>query len=79
MGVAEPAEVWRLIERADELAKYAPNRDAAAAHAQARAALDRAEALARALADPRRREHFEQQIALRRDDLDRYDSARDAP
>jgi hypothetical protein len=48
--VSEPEtteEVWRLIERADELVKYAPNRDPAAARAQARAVLERALAAAR--------------------------------
>ncbi len=42
-----PAEVWKLIERADELVKYASNRDPAAAYAQARETLQRAAAAAR--------------------------------
>jgi hypothetical protein len=45
-----PAEVWKLIERADELVKYASNRDPAAAYAQARETLERAMAAAREVA-----------------------------
>ena len=37
-----PQEVWALIERADELVKYAQNRDPATAYAQARTTLERA-------------------------------------
>jgi hypothetical protein len=37
-----PADVWALIERADELVKYASNRDPKTAYAQAREALQRA-------------------------------------
>src|SRR6266542_1867662 len=42
----DPAEVWKLVQRADELVKYAQNRDPALAYAQARGVLDEAEALA---------------------------------
>jgi hypothetical protein len=37
-----PAEVWALIERADELIKYASNRDPKTAYAQARETLQHA-------------------------------------
>jgi hypothetical protein len=37
-----PADVWALIERADELIKYASNRDPKTAYAQAREVLERA-------------------------------------
>ncbi len=37
-----PADVWALIERADELVKYASNRDPKTAYSQAREALNKA-------------------------------------
>ena len=37
-----PADVWALIERADELIKYASNRDPKTAYAQAKETLQRA-------------------------------------
>jgi hypothetical protein len=37
-----PAEVWALIERADELIKYASNRDPKTAYSQARETLQHA-------------------------------------
>jgi hypothetical protein len=37
-----PADVWALIERADELIKYASNRDPKTAYAQARETLQKA-------------------------------------
>lgn len=64
-----PMEVWSLIERADERIKYAQNRDAAAAYAQARESLDRAAELAGALEDPRARAGLTAQIERRRRDL----------
>lgn len=41
-----PQEIWALIERADELVKYASNRDQTAAFAQAKETLERAAAAA---------------------------------
>ena len=41
-----PQDVWALIERADELVKYAQNRDPATAYAQARKVLEHAAAAA---------------------------------
>ncbi|HVL32733.1 MAG TPA: hypothetical protein VM600_04035 [Actinomycetota bacterium] len=70
----DPAAVWSLIQRADELIKYASNRDERAAYAQARAALTEAEILIPELDEPQR-VRFTEQIALRRGDLDRYDPA----
>lgn len=67
----DPAGVWRLIARADDLVKYAQNRDAAAAYAQARAVLDRAAEAAGALADPRAGAGLATQIRKRLEDLER--------
>src|SRR5207302_7361335 len=39
---ADPAAVWKLVQRADELVKYAQNRNPHTAYAQARAVLDEA-------------------------------------
>ncbi len=66
-----PAEVWALIERADELVKYAPNRDATAAYAQARQILERARTAARAVqgAAP-----LERQVATRLNDLEKLEA-----
>ena len=61
-----PAEVWALIERADELIKYASNRDPAAAYAQAREILDRAAAAAREVPGA---QQLETQARRRIDDL----------
>jgi len=65
-----PAEVWALIERADELIKYASNRDTAAAYAQARETLEHALAAATSVpgAAP-----LEQQARTRLDDLARLE------
>ena len=70
----DPHDVWRVIQRADDLVKYAPNRDPATAYAQARALLDDAETSARDLDDPAIRARFERLIALRRDDIARAES-----
>lgn len=67
----QPGEVWKLIVRADELVKYASNRDEAAAYEQARAQLERAAEAARMVADPAVRENFVGQIRTRLEDIDR--------
>jgi hypothetical protein len=67
-----PAEVWGLIERADELVKYASNRDATAAFAQARETLSRAMEAARSVAGA---EALEAQARRRLEDLDRLEAA----
>jgi hypothetical protein len=66
-----PAEVWALIERADELLKYASNRDAGAAYAQVRETLEHALAAAGTVpgAAP-----LEQQARTRLDDLARIEA-----
>jgi hypothetical protein len=62
-----PADVWALIERADELVKYASNRDQKAAFAQARETLRHAIEAACTVpgAQP-----LEKQAQTRLDDLD---------
>jgi hypothetical protein len=67
-----PQEVWALIERADELVKYAQNRDPATAYAQARATLERAAEAARAVPGA---EKLEDQAARRLTDLAKLESA----
>jgi hypothetical protein len=67
----DPAGVWRLIERADELVKYASNRDPAAARAQARDVLAQAEVALAGLADPKAAAALGQQIRKRFEDLSR--------
>ena len=69
-----PIEVFKLIERADERVKYAQNRDAAAAYAQARESLAEASALAVKLHDSRARTALQAQIAKRLDDVQRLES-----
>ena len=71
---ADPAEVWKLVQRADELVKYAQNRDPHTAYAQARAVLDEAEALTGQL-DAKAAESFRAQIATRRSDIARFEAA----
>jgi hypothetical protein len=61
-----PQEVWALIERADELVKYASNRDPAAGYAQARETLERAAEAARSVPGA---ERLVEQAARRLDDL----------
>lgn len=67
-----PQEVWALIERADELVKYASNRDPAAAYAQARATLERAAEAARTVPGAAK---LEEQAAKRLADLAKLESA----
>ena len=67
----EPAAVWRLIQKADEVVKYAGNRDAARAYQQASAALDEAEAMIAELADAGIAQNFRAQIVTRRADIAR--------
>jgi hypothetical protein len=66
-----PDEVWDLIRRADEFVKYSPNRDPAAARAQARRQLERAAEAATALTDIAARDALTEQVRRRLDDLDR--------
>ena len=70
---ADPAAVWKLVQRADELVKYAQNRDPHTAYAQARAVLDEAEALTGQL-DRKAAENFKAQIATRREDIARFEA-----
>ena len=70
----DPAEVWKLVQRADELVKYAQNRDPHTAYAQARAVLDEAETLTGQL-DQKAADNFRQQIATRRQDIERFEAA----
>jgi hypothetical protein len=67
-----PQEVWALIERADELVKYAQNRDPATAYAQARATLERAAAAARTVPGAQK---LEEQAARRLADIAKLESA----
>ncbi|HJT37993.1 MAG TPA: hypothetical protein VJ818_06170 [Actinomycetota bacterium] len=71
---ADPAAVWKLVQRADELVKYAQNRDPQTAYAQARAVLDEAETLTGEL-DQKAAESFRAQIRTRRDDIARFEQA----
>ena len=67
----DPGGVWRLIERADELVKYASNRNPAAARAQALEVLKQAEAALSGLTDPKASAALGQQIRKRFEDLER--------
>jgi hypothetical protein len=67
----DPDEVWDLIRRADDFVKYSPNRDPAAARAQARRQLERAAEAASALTDRAARDALTEQVQRRLDDLDR--------
>jgi hypothetical protein len=58
-----------MIRRADDLVKYAPNRDREAATAQAREVLERAARAADELADRRAGEALATQVRTRLDDL----------
>jgi hypothetical protein len=72
--MGEPTEasaVWDMIRRADDLVKYAPNRDPATAHAQARQQLERARDAAGSVGDRQVAEALSAQIRRRLDDLDR--------
>jgi hypothetical protein len=67
----EASGVWDMIRRADDLVKYAPNRDPATARAQARSQLERAQEAADALADRQVAGALSAQIRRRLEDLDR--------
>ena len=74
MAMGEPTEasvVWDMIRRADDLVKYAPNRDPATARAQARQQLERAREAAESVGDRQAGEALSAQIRRRLDDLDR--------
>ncbi len=66
-----PQEIWALIERADELVKYAQNRDPATAYAQARATLERAADAARSVSGA---EKLAEQAEKRLGDLAKLES-----
>ena len=68
----DPNEVWQLIQRADDLIKYAQNRDPKTAYAQARAVLDEADSKTSDL-DASVAQRFRDLIATRRADIDRFD------
>ncbi len=65
----DPNAVWDLIRKADELVKYASNRDPAVAREQARKQLARASEAAAALEDRKAAEALGQQIRRRLQDL----------
>jgi hypothetical protein len=67
----DPNEVWDMIRRADDLVKYAPNRDPSTARTQARAQLERAAEAAAGLPDRSAGEALAQQVRTRLADLDR--------
>jgi len=69
---ATPQEIWAQIERADELIKYASNRDPRTAYAQARETLERAMAVAKNVPGAAA---LEQQARTRLDDLARLEDA----
>jgi hypothetical protein len=69
-----PQDVWKLVQRADELVKYARNRDPATAYAQARATLDEAEALAANVQGPAA-DGLRAQINTRREDIARFEGS----
>jgi hypothetical protein len=71
MDPIEASGVWDMIRRADDLVKYAPNRDPAIARAQARKQLERAQEAADALADRQVAGALAAQIRRRMEDLDR--------
>ena len=70
----EPSGVWNLIVRADELVKYAGNRDPSTAYEQARSTLEKARRATALLQDRSIGENFERQIATRLDDLAKLES-----
>jgi hypothetical protein len=71
--MADPGAVWALVQRADELVKYAQNRDPHTAYAQARSVLDEAEAMTNDLEQPAG-ERLRAQIQTRRDDIARFEA-----
>jgi hypothetical protein len=66
---SDPGRVWDLIRRADDLVKYAPNRDPDVARGQAREILEEAARQAAALPDRGAGEALERQARIRLDDL----------
>jgi hypothetical protein len=68
-NASTPAEVWQMVVRADELIKYASNRDPATAYLQAREELQRALLAAGSLTDGVAAENLGAQIRTRLDDL----------
>jgi hypothetical protein len=66
---SDPGRVWDLIRRADDLVKYAPNRDPEVARAKAREILEDAARQAAALPDRSAGEALERQVRIRLDDL----------
>jgi hypothetical protein len=74
VAMGEPTEasaVWDMIRRADDLVKYAPNRDPATARAQARQQLERAKEAVESVGDRQVADALSAQIRRRLDDLDR--------
>ncbi|MGH2677237.1 MAG: hypothetical protein ACRDHB_02600 [Actinomycetota bacterium] len=72
--MGEPTEasaVWDMIRRADDLVKYAPNRDPATARAQARQQLEQAREAVESVGDRQVAEALSAQIHRRLHDLDR--------
>jgi hypothetical protein len=69
----DPNDVWQLIKRADDLLKYAPNRDPAKARLQARDQLRIASEAAAKLPDRDSGEALAAQVRTRLEDLDRLD------
>ena len=69
----DPNDVWDLIRRADDLLKYAPNRDPATARLQARDQLKVAAEAAAKLPDRDAGEALAAQVRTRLEDLDRLD------
>jgi hypothetical protein len=67
----EASAVWDMIRRADDLVKYAPNRDPVTARAQAKKQLESAREAAQSLGDRQVAEALLAQIRRRLDDLDR--------
>ncbi|MGH2664017.1 MAG: hypothetical protein ACRDH8_14705 [Actinomycetota bacterium] len=67
---AGPGDVWDMIRRADDLVKYAPNRDRDTARAQARDQLQRAAAAAEALEDRKAGDALAEQVRIRLSDLE---------
>jgi len=65
-----PADVWALIERADELVKYASNRDPKTAYAQARETLRKA---AEAACTVPGAQPLEEQAYKRLEDIDKLE------
>ncbi|MGH2725258.1 MAG: hypothetical protein ACRDI0_13565 [Actinomycetota bacterium] len=69
----DPNDVWDLIRRADDLLKYAPNRDPRTARLQAREQLKVAAEAAAKLPDRSAGEALAAQVRTRLEDLDRLD------